>query len=93
LERDEAPPLKKSKAQHQVVQGAMSGCRLRIWGDSLHDSGRFRQTRKGFTLLRWIILVILHPMMDISDFATDNGPFQLEEGQIPPSASTAGMVQ
>jgi hypothetical protein len=24
-ERDEAPPLKKSKAQHQVVQGAMSG--------------------------------------------------------------------
>jgi hypothetical protein len=32
-------------------------------------------------------------MMDISDFATDNGPFQPEEGQIPPSASTAGMVQ
>jgi hypothetical protein len=24
-ERDEAPPLKKSKARHQVVQGAMSG--------------------------------------------------------------------
>jgi hypothetical protein len=24
---------------------------------------------------------MVHPMMDISDFATDNGPFQLEEGQ------------
>jgi hypothetical protein len=35
-----------------------------------------------------------YPRMDISDFATDNGPFHLEEGQIiPPSASTAGMVQ
>jgi hypothetical protein len=33
---------------------------------------------------------MVHPMMDISDF----GPFHLEEGQIPPSASTtAGMVQ
>jgi hypothetical protein len=36
---------------------------------------------------------MVHPMMDISDFATNNGPFQLEEGQIPPSASTAGMVE
>jgi hypothetical protein len=31
--------------------------------------------------------------MDISDFPIDNGPFHLEEGQIPPSASTAGRVQ
>jgi hypothetical protein len=31
--------------------------------------------------------------MDISDFATDNGPLHLEEGQVSPSASTAGMVQ
>jgi hypothetical protein len=30
----------------------------------------------------------VYPVMDISDFATDNGPFHLEEGQIPPSAST-----
>jgi hypothetical protein len=31
--------------------------------------------------------------MDISNFVTDNGPFHLEEGQVPLSASTAGMVQ
>jgi hypothetical protein len=36
---------------------------------------------------------MVHSMMDISDFATDNGPSHLEEGQVPPSASTAGMVQ
>jgi hypothetical protein len=37
---------------------------------------------------------MVHPMMDIvSDFATDNGPFHLEEGQIPPSASTVSMAQ
>jgi hypothetical protein len=79
-EKDEAPPLKKSKAQQQMVQGAMSGMQMvahmRLFSSS-HDNTSD----------------MVHQMMDISDFATDNGPFQLEEGQIPPSASTAGMVQ
>jgi hypothetical protein len=93
-ERDEAPPLKKSKAQHQVIQGAMSGMQTprMEW-----QSSRPREIQEGSHEIFPSPLDnpsdSMYPRMDISDFATDNGPFHLEEGQIPPSASTAGMVQ
>jgi hypothetical protein len=94
-ERDEAPPLKKkSKAQHQVVQGAMSGMqtprmewqfsRPREIQDDSHEIFPSPLDNPSDSA---------HPRMDISDFATDNGPFHLEEGQVPPSTSTADMVQ
>jgi hypothetical protein len=34
----------------------------------------------------------VYPRMDISDFATDNGPFHLEEGQVPLSASVSSSI-
>jgi hypothetical protein len=88
-ERDEAPPLKKSKAQHQVVQGAMSGMQTPHMGWQSSQPREIQADSQGFfssPLDNPSDMV--HPMMEISDFATDNGPFQLEEGQIPPSAGT-----
>jgi hypothetical protein len=95
-ERDEAPPLKNSKAQHQVVQGAM--CGMQQTPCMRWQSSRPREIQADSQGLFSSPLLdtsdMVHPMMmGISDFATDNGPFHLEEGQVPPSASTAGMVQ
>jgi hypothetical protein len=96
-ERDEAPPLKKSKAQHQVVQGAMSGMQTprMEW-----QSSRPRAIQEDSHEISPSPLLDIppsdsaYPRMDISDFATGDGPFHLEEGQVPPtSASTAGMVR
>jgi hypothetical protein len=94
-ERDEAPPLRKSKAQHQVVQGAMSGMQTPHMGWQSSRPREIQEDSQGlFSSPLDNPSDMVHPMMDISDFATDNGPFHLEEGQIPPSASTtAGMVQ
>jgi hypothetical protein len=94
-ERDEAPSLKKSKAQHQVVQGAMSGMLTpRIEWQSSRPSEIQEDSHEIFPSPLDNPSDSAYPRMDISDFATDNGPFHLEEGQVPPSAaSTAGMVQ
>jgi hypothetical protein len=94
-ERDEAPPLRKSKAQHQVVQGAMSGMQTPHMGWQSSRPREIQEDSQGlFSSPLDNPSDMVHPMMDISDFATDNGPFKLEEGQIiPPRASTAGMVQ
>jgi hypothetical protein len=93
-ERDEAPPLKKNKAQHQVAQGAMSGMQtLRLEWQSSRPREIQEDSHELFPSPLDNPSDTAYPRMDISDFATDNGPFHLEEGQVPPSASTAGMVQ
>jgi hypothetical protein len=93
-ERDEAPPLKKSKAEHQVVQGAMSGMQTpRMEWRSSRPREMQDDSHEIFPSPLENPSDSVYPVMDISDFATDNGPFNLEEGQVPPSASTAGMVQ
>jgi hypothetical protein len=93
-ERDEAPPIKKSKAQHQVVQGAMSGMQTpRMEWQSSQPREIQEDSQEIFPSLLDNPSDSVYPRMDISDFATDNGPFHLKEGQVPPSASTAGMGQ
>jgi hypothetical protein len=93
-ERDEAPPLKKSKAQHQVVQGAMSGMQTpRMEWQSSRPREMQENSHEIFPSPLDNPSDSVYPRMDISDFAADNGPFHLVEGQVPPSASTAGMVQ
>jgi hypothetical protein len=52
-ERDEAPPLKKSKAQHQVVQGAMSGMQTPHMGRQSSRPRMIQEDLQGFSLLRW----------------------------------------
>jgi hypothetical protein len=92
--KDEAPPLKKSKAQHQVAQGAMSGMQTpRLDWQSSRPREIHEDSHELFPSPLDNPSDTAYPRMDISDVATDNGPFHLEELQIPPSASTAGMVQ
>jgi hypothetical protein len=72
-ERDEAPPLRKSKAQHQVVQGAMSGMQTPHMGWQSPRPREIQEDSQGF-FSSPLLSDMVHPMMDISDFATDNGP-------------------